>query len=239
MKKILSLTALMICLSLTAFANGNMAEKNIIHVTGISEMRLKSEIAVIESGLNIKKKSASEASKENARLMKNIRNIWTENGFDPNNIITTHYRLSPRTKYNKVKSRSEPDGFTVSHGLKFKIKNIERLGEAADLLTRNGITHIHNMRFEPKTSKDHYKELLKNAMLDAKSKAEVIVTSVGGTGLTLSNVHIQNGKHHTPAPQPVMMRTMDAMADSAPKTTIKTEGQIIRATVQTKWRFLP
>ena len=107
--------------------------------------------------------------------MENIREIWSKDGFATNNIITKNYRLFPRTKYNKVKGRSEPDGFEVSYELKFKVMDPKRLGDAADLLVRNGKTHINNMRFEPKKTHKHYEELLKAAIQDAREKAKIII----------------------------------------------------------------
>ena len=236
MKKIFLLTSLLCFQSVFAYAADH---KNIIHVSGAAEMQLPSDVAVIDGALIIKKKHASEASKENARILEKVRTIWSKEGFDPKNIITVNYRLSPKTKYNKIKGRSEPDGFEVNHGLKFKIKDTKRLGEAADLLVRHGITHIHNMRFEAQKSKENYNKLLEMAMKDAEEKAKIIMQSVSGTALTLYNASITPSHRPSPYPQPVMARSMAMDAESAPETVIQTEGQTIRTTVKTEWHFIP
>jgi uncharacterized protein YggE len=127
------------------------------------------------------------------------------------------------------------DGFEIAHILKVNLSDSKKVGQAVDVLVKNGLNNITDIAFNAENDNKTYGELLKNAVADARQKAQIIMDASGGHNLRLDTVTIQNNSDNTP--RPMMMMATAKMADESAPTHINNDDKKISVNVDTKWEF--
>ena len=137
-----------------------MAEPNLVEI-----------IVGIESTNLVVSKSVTNVSNDHSKLLK----ILNQNSIDKNDIKTTRYAINPQYKYNQGKS--DLIGYKVSHYTSFKYREINNIGKLIDQISigPNSIGNnlrINSIQFSIENPSKYEDDLRKNAILNAKYKAE-------------------------------------------------------------------
>jgi len=155
--------------------------RNIISVSGRSELTVEPDKAEIFVNVETQKKTAKEAKDENARVSKKVTDALKKAGIKKDNIETTQFRINPRYEYDRLKGKSEIIGYTVTHVLKVTTLDLDKVGTYIDTAVNNGANRINSVNFG--LTKEKEKEINGEALIRAsnvaREKAEALATNLG------------------------------------------------------------
>ena len=156
-------------------------------VTGTGECTLEPNVAILSLGVTTYHEILLEALTTNATTVKNVIDTLKENGIAESDIQTDYFSLYPQYDYNA--QFPQLTGFSVSHNLSIKQRDIEKAGELIDAAVTAGVTDINNLTYTSLDARDAYDQALELALADAAHKAKIIATSLNLTGsLTIKSV---------------------------------------------------
>lgn len=94
-------------------------------------------------------------------------------------IKTTNYSVNPNYDYSN--GRQTTNGYTVSQNLEVKIKQIDKANNAIDVATADGANIVGGLSFilDDKTQKDLEDKARKEAIQNAKEKAQSLASAAG------------------------------------------------------------
>ena len=155
--------------------------RDIISVSGSSELTVEPDKAEIYVNMETTKVTAKEAKDENARISKKVRDTLKKSGVKEDDMETAQFGISPRYEYDEIKRKSEIVGYTVTHVLKVATTQLDKVGDFIDIAVDNGADRIDSVSFS--LTKEKQKEMKDEAMIrasqEAKGKAEALATSLG------------------------------------------------------------
>lgn len=185
-------------------------ERDTITVSGEGRASAKPDIAKIELGTVIEKKSVAEAQKENTRIMNALNDKLKEFGVDPQDLQTSNYSINPMYDWNNGKQTLR--GYQVQQSLRLKIRNLDKVGDIIGAAGALGVNQAGGIEFtldKPETVKQQARE---EAMKNAQAKAEALAKI---TGIKLRRVISFNEGGTTPEPIYNMAYAKSAMMDAA------------------------
>lgn len=212
MKKIV---ALLIMFSSMLFSQ-EMKQTPQISVTGEGKIKVIPDEALITVSIETIEKEAKEAKAKNDAIADKILKLIKQNGIATTDFQTQRMSLNQNYDYT-TKKKNYRATQTISIHLKDLLKYDELMLELVDA----GINKIQGVEFKSSKIKELEKQARKNALLDAKSRAEdyisVLENQKIGKALLISD------NSHTNYPQPVygrMMKSMSAENDSKINETL-------------------
>lgn len=152
-------------------------ERNVITVSGEGRATAIPDIAKIELGTVIEKKTVAEAQKENTRIMNAVNAKLAELGVAKADIQTASYTISPVYDWNDGKQTLR--GYQVAQNLRVKLRDLDKAGDILGTAGELGANQIGGIEFtldEPEAVKQ---EARIKALENAKSKAEALAQVVG------------------------------------------------------------
>lgn len=160
---------------------GGDSERNILSVSGRSELTVEPDKADIFVNIETLSKTAKNSKDENARISDDVRKALTKAGVKKNNIETTQFSINPSYRYDRSKGKSELIGYTVTNILKVTTEDIDTVGEYLDAAVDSGATRINSINFglTKEKQKDVNGEAMIRASQVAREKAEALATNLG------------------------------------------------------------
>lgn len=165
------------------------------------------------------------AQQANARAMEKVRKKLRDEKIPDAAIRTMSFNL--REDFDYTSGGRVSRGFVVTNAIEVRVDDLSRLGRLIDEVVESGATSISGIRFELKDREAAEREALRQAVEDARARAEALAA---GAGLRI--VRVQSVADHgvEQAPPPMPMMRMEARADAA--QTPMAPGEIeIRASV--------
>lgn len=211
-------------------------KQSTITVTGSHSIIIPHDTAIIRGSVITTNTKAKHAVQENAQIIEKIKSNLKRNNINPKDLVTNQYNLT--INYDYPNGQQVFKNYQVTHDISIETKNINRIGTLADLLTEAGVNHISQVEFISSNSKQAFDDALKNAVLDAHTKAKLAISGINNTSIGKILVVNVNPENHTP--QPVMYATMDRSMVAAAKapTEFQTKGQTISINVNTVWEVI-
>lgn len=195
-------------------------------VIGEGSIGATPDYAQITSGVTTRAKTVKEANEANSKLMAAVTAALLESGIAQTDVQTSRFSVQPAYAPRDASAQPKLDGYSVSHQVRVKIRQIERVGEILDRLVSAGVTDVGNIAFlvsDPSKALDQAREA---AIADARRKAEVYAQA---SGLRLGRViWITEDSGFSP---PFPTRSAGAPAAMAASTPIATGEDILRARV--------
>lgn len=152
-------------------------------VTGVAESKEKNQIAKFSAGVNAAKDNRDEAIKEVNTKIAAITQGAKDFGIDPSDIITQSMSVNQynETYYDNGAQRQRPGQWNVSNTIEVTLRDVNRAGALADILSKSGATNVYGPNFQLDTSKKAADKLTEEAIADARTKAEVMAKATGAT----------------------------------------------------------
>lgn len=173
--KLLMWTVVLLISSPAAFA-GEQASPKTVKVTGVSEVKVVPDRAVIEIGVEKQSPSASAAKHmEDAaarRILANLRN----NGIDEKDIQTTWLSLEPRAYYRKSVRISY---FVATQNLTVTVRELSKLDQLLESLIKAGGNRIDSITYETSDLRKYRDQARDLAVRAAREKASALAHSLG------------------------------------------------------------
>jgi uncharacterized protein YggE len=184
-----------------------------INVSGEGKIKVAPDKVVIRFGVENLGKDATEVKKLNDETVDKVIKFIKKFGIPTADYQTTNVSLNRTYDYDKKKYN-----FQASQSITITLKDITKYDSLMMGLVDNGINNISNVEFQSSKIEEHKSAARKEAMKEAKHKAEDYVSVLGqkiGKALLISDATTA----YYPQPMYKEMRTM-AAGDASPQETL-------------------
>lgn len=169
-----------------------MDQPNIVTVIGQAESQQKNQIATFTAGVNIVKANKDQAINEVNQKVNDLINSLKEFGISENDITTQTLSVYQQQDYQK--STTDKNLWSVTNSIEITLRNIDETSALTDLLNKSGANNVYGPNFRFEDTSVIQKSLFTKAIMDAKSKAEIMAKASGRRlGKILSVTEGNNG----------------------------------------------
>jgi hypothetical protein len=212
----------LVCLAIVPFhAHGaGKPRYHTVHVTGEYRVKAAPDIAYVDFSVTSENKEAEEAKRKADEQLRAVKDVAKRLGIEEKDLRTGYVSIQPR--YTYLENRPPLlDGYTVSYNLTVTVRKLAEIGNLVQQLVKAGVTQVNNVRYDIDDSEGFKREALKQAVVNARAKAQVLADA---TGETLGGaLRIQEGNvHYQP---PVVAYAMEARAMNADMAMAKSGGE--------------
>lgn len=157
-------------------------QEETVVVTGESEMKKKNEVASFSAGVNVIKEKKEEAIDEvNKKINELIDSVKTF-GISTDDIKTQSmsvYQQQEQPMYLSSGNPSRVNQWVVNNTVEITLRDVDKTQELIDLLNKSGANNVYGPNFRIEETSDSEKDLVNEAIADAKEKAEIIAKAAG------------------------------------------------------------
>lgn len=210
--KLFLLFTLCLFLSDTAFASDT--QPSVISINGNGSVQGAPDTATISLGVITRAQTASEAQNDNALATRKVRDALFAFGISKSDIQTQNFNF--HTEFGRSNGNSnEVIGYVVSNTILIKTHDVTSIGEIIDIALSNGANTINSLNFLIKDTTDLRNTALKEAIKDAKDKAEIIAKALGKKIIGIQSV-TENTNMFQPRNAEMMLMATGKAMDSTP-----------------------
>ncbi len=218
---------------------GDKAPQRILSITGSGEVKAAPDIAIISLGVTSQAKTAGEALAQNTKDMSALLDSLKGDGITEKDLQTSNFSVQP--VYNRVKASSsqEPQNptiiaYRVSNQLTAIVRDLDKLGSILDKSVSAGSNQFNSLQFSIDKPAPLRDKARKQAVNDAKRKAEIYAQAAG---VTLGNiVTISESGGYRP-PQPIGRHNARMLAAEAAPVPIAQGEQSVSVSVNIVWEI--
>lgn len=202
----------------SAFAQQPPTPPRTITVEGRAEADVEPDMARISVGVTTKAPAPAAAVDQNSAAAAKIIEAARKAGIEAKDIRTG--TLSLEQAFKNVRDASgnfeqRPDGYTVTNSVTMQVRDLPKLGGVLRQVVEEGANRINSLSFAVADHKKIDDDLRKEAVLDAKRRAELLVAAAGAKLGEVRSIHEgQRGG----GPRPIAMSEMRMAA--APKADV-------------------
>jgi uncharacterized protein len=196
--RLLSALILSSALALPAAANAEEQVTRSISVTGTGMVESAPDMATLMIGVTTQGTSAAEALAENSKATEAVIARLTASGVEARDMQTSNLSINPNwTGYDS--STPTISGYVASNMLTVRVRALDTTGAILDAAVADGANTLNGMTFGLADPEPAYNEARKEAVADARAKAELLAEAAGvklGPVLSISDA----GAMTDPAP---------------------------------------
>ena len=192
----------------------------VVVTTGESVVKRAPDRAWVTITAESRARSPRDAQKQNADAMSAVMARVKGFGLPPDAIRTSSYDLQPEFDY--ANGRQTLRGYVARNSIQLRVDDLARLGEIVDASVGAGATSVGGIRFDLRDRTAAEREALKQAVADARARAEA---AASGAGLQIDRVvRIEEQRVSIePPPRPLVMAMR---AEAAEPTTPISPGEL-------------
>lgn len=202
-------------------------EKNVIVVSGTGDAKTDPDMAVVSVGISKQSSTAKAAQDQVNQTATAIRDAVLKVVGDRKMIQTSGLSLYPQSNQN-----GKTIGYQASNMITIIVNDIDRAGDVIDAATNAGATNLNGITFGLKDPKKARAAALKDAVADAKSKADALAEALR---VNITDILEVNEGGSNPNPYPMQFKTM--ALESRAGAPIEAGQVEVGASVTIKYRF--
>ncbi|MEK7203112.1 MAG: SIMPL domain-containing protein [Patescibacteria group bacterium] len=154
-------------------------ERHSIAIVGEGKVIGAPDVAKIQLGYSVEKKTVADAQKENTVKMNSmIDKLKKDFKIDAQDIKTVNYNISPQYDWSSSGKQSLR-GYLVSQDLTVKVREMNKISQILDVAGTVGINQVGNLSFEIDKPEKLKEEARAKALEQAKDKANSLSKIVG------------------------------------------------------------
>ncbi|MDD4924398.1 MAG: SIMPL domain-containing protein [Dehalococcoidales bacterium] len=156
------------------------SDQNIgISVTGVGEVDVNPDIALVNIGVQVQMKTLAEAQQQAAESMAAVTDVLKNNSIADKDIQTAAYSIQPVWAW--VDSNYVFIGYKVTNIVNVKIREMDAIGDIIDesVVAGGEYVIINSIAFTIDKPETYYESIRSTAMDDAKAKATQLAKSAG------------------------------------------------------------
>ena len=180
------LFALMLVLVLACVAAVSLADTKIT-VSGNGSALVPADTAVVSLGISARDKDVLKAQQKANEVIAAIRAVLTENGIAPEDINTGYLNIYAMYDYND--GMEEISAYNANSNLSIRLTDMAIIGQVIDLAFSAGANTLNGIEFSASDTEEAKAAALKQAVQDARAKAEVLAEA---SGLTIAGIDAIN-----------------------------------------------
>lgn len=204
------------------------SQQNIgIWVTGVGEVPVVPDIAVLSIGVQAQKDTVAEAQQAAVEAMNGVMGVLDTYNIEEEDIQTQQFSIQPVYRWDNEEQTLL--GYSVTNIVIVKIRDIDDAGSIIDAAVAAGgdYTRVNSICFTVDEPEAYYEDARQEAMEDAEAKANQLA-ELGGVKLGKPN-YIYEYSGYVP---PVIYRDFDEGAPTAAETSISPGEIEIQLTVE-------
>jgi len=192
----------------------------VIEVHGMAKKKFSPDQAVCNFSVISDAKTAEEARTKNEQNSKNILNGIRKLGIADAEINLESFSINEDMEYNQKEQKYNFKGYKAVKNISVELSNFELLAKVISLITQNGTNTLNHVNYRLKNPEQYRISLLKEAVLNAKNKAETMLLAANAKLGSVQRIMEGNSCDSLPRPMPVMMmatkaRDMDSNESSS------------------------
>lgn len=157
-----------------------MEDKTLITVAGNAERKIEPTLVKFTVGVETTNENAELSSSENAEIMERVKQALIAKGIPENKIRTNYYYINQNWYYPKEDVKPVIE-YKTTHSLSVETTQISEIGKIIDSCVTAGANQVGNVQFtlDDETINEIKKELVSEAILNSKEKAESMASDLG------------------------------------------------------------
>jgi uncharacterized protein YggE len=206
-----------------------------ISVTGTATTSISPDIVTLQFGVDTQAKTAQDAISENAQAMNSIVASVTGLGITKDEMSTASFTIYPVYNYSIPDpmtgiQKTTLTGYKASNTLLVKTTKLSLTGNIIDSAVGAGANRVDDVSFSlsPAKQQSAQNDLISNAVVDAKSKAEKALEPLGEKIIGVKSVSLSD--FNVPPPRPFYYAGTMAAPSVAKETPIFSSNQDITTT---------
>ena len=211
------IAAATLCEARTAMAaDGDKPAERHVSVSATGSVAADPDIATISAGVVVEADTAKEALARNSTVMAKLIDGLKALGIAPKDIQTTAVNVEPRYVEAKDGRPATINGYRVVNQVHLTVRDVTRLGEILDGAIGLGANQVNGIGFDVSNAETLKDEARKQAMANARRRAELYATAAGaqlGTVLAISE-DVSAGPRPMPMARAVMAGSVPIEAGS-------------------------
>lgn len=203
-----------------------------IWVSGTGEVTTVPDIVNLRLGIEATETSVADAQAQAMEAMDAVMAALTDNGVAEKDIQTQYFSIRQVTRWDRDTDEEVVTGYRVTHTVTVKIRAIDKVADIIDAVAEAGgdLTRIDSIAFSIDDPAEYYDEARKEAVADAKAKAEELARLAG---VRLGKATYISESTYVPRAYPQVTMEMAIVEEMAPLTTPISPGEVeISLTVQ-------
>jgi uncharacterized protein YggE len=222
-------------LVLTIFAVSQLTAQSVdsdaqINTTGAGSVTFTPDLVVMQVAVETLSDKVGDASDENARKIESVMRALDDFAVSEEDRSTASYDVSP--EYGRERDgRRVVTGYLVRNLIQVVVRDTDNVGRVIDAVIEAGANRITRVSFTSSTLEELQRRAIAEAVADARSLAELIAESAGGSLGDLVEIRFQ---------RVLPVSTSDyAVSEirAGPETPIAIGQHVVRAVVQTRWQY--
>jgi len=214
----------------------NITNNNILSDAGTATTKVKPDRVTLILGVETTNQTAKAALSTNSATMNKVLNVLLSAGVKQNETSTSAFSIYPN--YNYSQGRNIITGFTVSNSIQIESSKINDTARWIDTaISSGGATSINSIGFtlSDKKLQEIKNGLIKQAINNARSKADIAASALGLKVLGIKSMYINEFEQPPTPPQPFLQKQSLATPAGANGTPIISGQQDMSVSVSTDW----
>jgi len=201
-----------------------------LSVQGTGQAKLAPDQASISLSVMSQGQSAQEVQAENARKMQAVTEAVKALGVEDRFIRTSGISLQPQYDYKNGERKLK--GYAANNTIRVDVKELAKVGRVIDSALRAGAGKVDSLEFSLNAPERLEQMALRNAVADARSKAETIASALGKSIVGLKQVSESNSGYMTRSYAMPMLAAAKTNGEAAAETPVSPGELELSATVQ-------
>lgn len=214
----------------------SMSDLRTVTVQGEAELVREPDQAVVRFGVVTEAQDPEEARRLNAEAAAAAMNVVRDLGIAERKITLETLSLQPQREYDQENRRWIERGYEAQRQVSVEIDDLEELPLLVARVVQQGANRLAGIAYGLQDQTSVRQDALREAVLNARAKAELMATTAGATLGPVQSMTEQA----MDMPRPVYTRAMLATAskDAAPEPDAYAAGEItVRTTVQVTFQL--
>ena len=160
-------------------AEGDKLAERYVSVSATGSVAVEPDMATISTGVVVEADTAKDALARNSTVMAKLIDGLKALGVAPLDIQTTAVNVEPRYVQAKDGRPSTLSGYRVVNQVRLTVRELKWLGEILDAAVTLGANQVGGISFDVANAEALKDEARKQAMVNAKRRAELYATAAG------------------------------------------------------------
>ena len=194
-------------LAASAAAAQTIPPPDVIVMTGQAVVRRPPDVAFVTLAVETRAKSPRDAQRQNNDVMTAVLTRLADAGIGRDALRTVGVRLDQ--EFDNANGKRVLRGFLARNALEVTVGEVAKAGEIADAAVQAGATSLEGIRFDIKDRSGAEREATRQAVADARGRAEA---AAAGAGRTVDRIlKIEQGGGSAAPPRPMTRMAAEAV----------------------------
>src|SRR5690606_23521744 len=209
------------------------APQRTVSTTGQAEISMAPDQAWVTVGIEARAQKPQDAQRQAAEVMNRVHAQLEALGMPAAAIKTVSFNLNADWDYSNNQRRLR--GYVITNLVEVRVDDITKVADVLDRSIAAGGNAIHGVRWDIKDREKVERDALRQAVEDARARADVAVTAAGGTLGPVATITEQRFDYQPR--RDVMMMRAEAVAAPAPSTPVSPGEILVRSSVNVSFRI--